>query len=117
MRSTPPRASTRSYVMSNRRYLKLVLPRLATRIFMTPFRQDALTTQRRDEDRFFPSGDHMRADQFAISAGGLTAGVDRGANGADVTADKRGHIGAADLHLARQSDVGRFAHRVGRGDG
>src|SRR5437764_14138381 len=34
IRSTPPRASTRSSVISNRRYLKLVLPRFATRIFM-----------------------------------------------------------------------------------
>ena len=34
MRSIPPRASCRSSVMSNKRYLKLVEPRLATRIFM-----------------------------------------------------------------------------------
>ena len=34
IRSTPPRASSVSSAMSNRRYLKLVLPRLATRIFM-----------------------------------------------------------------------------------
>src|SRR5262249_28539271 len=33
IRSTPPRASTRSPGMSNSRYLKLVLPRFATRTF------------------------------------------------------------------------------------
>ena len=34
IRSTPPRASCRSSVISINRYLKLVDPRLATRIFM-----------------------------------------------------------------------------------
>src|SRR4029079_19377279 len=50
IRSTPPRASCRSSAISNSRYLKLVEPRLATRIFMVvlwgtasvPFRCDGI---------------------------------------------------------------------------
>src|SRR5438270_12920234 len=134
MRSTPPRASTFSVVMSNRRYLKLVLPRFATRIFMVVLgawslvlsnaaarNQDPSTkflfSKKRFQDGVVRAWDDVSADQLAVLAGGLGAGVNGGADGADVAADEGGHVSAADLHLAGQGDVGRLAHGVGRGDG
>src|SRR5437870_11773905 len=69
------------------------------------------------EHGFIRSGDNMSADELAVLAGGLGAGVNSGADGADVAADKSCHVGAADLHLAGKSDIGRLAHGIGCGDG
>src|SRR5436309_1018105 len=94
MRSTPPRASTRSSAMSNRRYLKLVLPRLATRTFIVH-----LLGEENAQDRFLGTRDHVGADQLAVLRGGGAAGIHRGPDRADVAADERGDVSAADLHL------------------
>src|SRR5262249_30273011 len=51
IRSTPPRASSFSPAMSNKRYLKLVLPRLATRIFIASLRQRSHELHRNHKDR------------------------------------------------------------------
>src|SRR5262245_16160243 len=103
IRSTPPRASSRSSAMSNRRYLKLVLPRLATRIFMSAdcgVRNAELEIRNGEhgsiphfalriprslfQDRFqhclFRPRDHVRADQVAVLGGGLGASVHGGAD-------------------------------------
>src|SRR5438132_4353489 len=126
MRSTPPRASTRSSAMSKRRYLKLVLPKLATRIFMMhsvesrvcdPPLNAQLPSEERIQHRFFRSRNHMSADELSIGAGCLSAGVHGGADRADIASDKRGHVGAANLNLTGQRDVRRLAHGVGRRDG
>ena len=69
------------------------------------------------DDRFFRPRDHVSADQLAVLAGGVGAGIDSGSHRADVAADERRDISAADLHLAGQGDVGRLAHRVGGCDG
>src|SRR6266850_900259 len=63
IRSTPPRASTRSSAMSNRRYLKLVLPRLATRIFTAASSSDCSAADK-DPGHLEPDADcaHDRAD-------------------------------------------------------
>src|SRR5687767_12861610 len=98
IRSTPPRASTFSLVMSNKRYLKLVLPRLATRTFIAARFSRLLA----EEDRhhvLFRTGDDVGADQLAVLAGRRGAGIDRGTDRADVAAHERGDIGAADLNL------------------
>src|SRR5262249_43529008 len=120
MRSTPPRASTPSSVMSNRRYLKLVLPRFATRIFMTlpgPRRladspAGLWLLQEGFEHGFFRPRDDVGADQLAIRLGGLGAGVHGGADRPHVATHERRHIRSADLHLAGERDVGGLAHGV-----
>ena len=53
----------------------------------------------------------------ALALSGGAASIDRGADRADVAAHQRGDVGAADLHLAGQRDVGGLGHRVGGGDG
>src|SRR5438132_5333569 len=126
MRSTPPRASTRSSAMSKRRYLKLVLPKLATRIFMMhsvesrlcdPPLNAQLPSEERIQHRFFRSRNHVSADELSIGAGCLSSGIDRCAHRADIASDKRRHVGAANLNLTREGDVRRLAHGVGRRDG
>src|SRR5712692_6841117 len=112
--------------MSNRRYLKLVLPKLATRIFIMHSVESRvcdtslnaqLPSQERIQHGFFRSRNHVSADELSIGAGRLSAGVDGGADRADIASDKRGHVGAANLNLTRQRDVRRLAHGIGRRDG
>src|SRR5688500_354922 len=62
------------------------------------------------------AGDDVAGHELADAAGGLGAGVDRGANAADVAADDRGHERAADLDRLDDLDVGGLGHRVGRLD-
>src|SRR5207302_6644358 len=110
IRSTPPRASTRSSVMSNRRYLKLVLPRLATRIFTMGFLSCRLRlctpraslAEERVDDIALRARDDVRGNQLAVGAGRLGARIDGGADRADVAAHEGRHERAADLHLAGQ---------------
>src|SRR5260221_437102 len=64
-----------------------------------------------------PTSVSVRICQLAVLRGGLSAGFNGRADGADVAADERGHIGAADLNLTGEGDVGGLAHGVGRGDG
>src|SRR5438552_1088339 len=83
IRSTPPRARQRSSAMSKSRYLKLVEPRLATRIFMVNRRVHAANasagevaglTDERFKQTFGRPRDHVAADELADLLGGLRAG-------------------------------------------
>src|SRR5438094_2159710 len=129
--------------MSNRRYLKLVLPRLATRIFIESMHHKGtegtkerkavdqwpgycslcslclcgdsfLPSQERIQDGLFRPRNHVGANQLAVGTGGLSTRIDRCTDGADVAPDKRCHIGAANLNLTGQRDVRRLAHGIGR---
>src|SRR5262245_3118242 len=117
MRSTPPRASTFSSVMSKRRYLKLVLPRLATRIFISLRSCKWLFAKENVEYGFFGTRNDVGADEFAVLTGRRAAGIDGSPDGANVAADECRHERAADLHLAGHRHVGSLAHGVGGRDG
>src|SRR5579872_1626916 len=92
MRSTPPRASSRSPFMSNRRYLKLVLPRFATRIFMRPFVRPSITELAPEDGRHHSQsaedGTQDRHDQCVTLGGRVRAGnqTDNAKNERDGTA-------------------------------
>src|SRR5206468_8088364 len=75
IRSTPPRASCRSSAISNSRYLKLVEPRLATRIFMTG-RWARVLSQKRLEQPLGRPCNHVAADKLASLLGRLRARFD-----------------------------------------
>src|SRR2546423_13573939 len=104
--------------MSNSRYLKLVEPRLATRIFMSlaaastrrstaPAWSPALT-EKRLEQPFGRTGNHVAADQLARLLGGLGAGFDRGADAADVALHDRRDQRPADADPLDDLHVGRL---------
>src|SRR5437899_8159838 len=76
----------------------------------------SLPSQERIQDRLFRPRNHMSANQFAISTGGLSTRIDGCTDGADVAPDKSCHISAANLNLTGQRDVRRLAHGVGRSD-
>src|SRR4051794_35454990 len=115
IRSTAPRASrvsappSRSY----RRYLKLVLPRLATRIFMSASRPPA----ERADDRVARPRDHVRGLQLADPPRRLRPRLDRGADAAHVAPDHDADEPAVELdHRAGELDARRLEHRVDRID-
>jgi hypothetical protein len=58
----------------------------------------------------------MGAHKLANLAGRLGTGLDGGADTANVAFDQRRDETAADLDAAREPDIGRFEHGVGRLD-
>ena len=114
IRSIAPRASTGSAgsLMSKRRYLKLVLPRLATRTFNAADPPpNARTTA------VVRPGNDVGGLELADPAGGLGAGLDGGSHAADVAPDHHAHDAAVELdHRAGQLDAGRLEHRINRTD-
>src|SRR4051812_43224590 len=117
MRSKAPRESSKpSWLMSSSLNLKLVLPRLATRTFMSsrslslPGRGSSSVS---GEQLRMRARDHVRRDQLTDAACRFGAGVDGGFHRADVAADDRGHERSADLDRLDDLDVGGLAHRVG----
>src|SRR5438477_3794584 len=98
IRSVPPRASCRSSRMSNRRYLKLVEPRLATRMFIAnvPFPCRYGRLQVRLNQSVGGARNHMAGHELADLRGRGRAGFNCRADTAHVATDDGRHEAAAD---------------------
>src|SRR5438477_8087260 len=94
--------------MSSSLYLKLVLPRLATRMSM-----NGLSAKTRKQIWMRP-GDDVGGDQLADLAGCLGSGVHGRLHASHVAFDDRRDMRAADGDCLDDLDVGGLAHRVGR---
>ena len=93
--------------------MKLVLPRLATRIFIV----SVPSLPKARDDGVAGPGDDVGGLQLADPAGGLGAGLDGGADAADVAPDHHADDAAVELDdRAGQLDARRLEHRVDRVD-